>query len=427
MADVPETRKPAGPFSAFERMMAMRYLRARRKEAFVSVIAIFSFIGILLGVGTLIIVMAVMNGFRQELTNRILGINGHMIVQPIESPLTDFDLVAGRLAQVPGVTIAAPIVEGQTLSSGKTGAGTGALVRGLREADLKRFAMVASNIRQGTLDGFDAGGGVIIGQRMAENLGLVLGDILTLVSPEGDVTAFGTTPRVKGYPVTGIFEIGMSEYDSSIVFLPLSDAQAYFNSDGIVQSIEVFMENPDAVDELREPLTEAAQRPVFITDWRQRNRSFFTALEIDRNVQFIVLSLIILVAALNIISGLIMLVKDKGRDIAIMRTMGASSGSILRIFIMTGSTIGVLGTLCGLLLGIVFVRNIKGVQSVIDALSGGKVWDPTIRYLTDIPARMDMGETMSIVAMGLVLSFLATLYPAWRAARLDPVEALRYE
>jgi lipoprotein-releasing system permease protein len=420
-------RKPAGPFSAFERMMAMRYLRARRKEAFVSVIAIFSFIGILLGVATLIIVMAVMNGFRAELTSRILGINGHMVVQPIEMPLEGYDLVAERLAAVPGVKLAAPMVEGQTLSSGSTGPGTGALVRGIREADLKQFGMVANNIRQGTLDGFDTSGGVAVGIRMAENLGLTLGSQLTLVSPEGDVTPFGTTPRVVAYPVTAIFEIGMSEYDSSIVFLPLSDAQAYFNSDGIVQSIDIFLDNPDAVDEVRDALTEAAQRPVFITDWRQRNRSFFAALEIDRNVQFIVLSLIILVAALNIISGLIMLVKDKGRDIAIMRTMGATSGAILRIFVMTGSVIGVLGTLCGLALGIIFVRNIKAVQTFIETISGGQVWDPTIRYLSEIPARMDVGETTSVVAMGLVLSFLATLYPAWRAARLDPVEALRYE
>lgn len=427
MAVEGEAIKAAGPFSAFERMMAMRYLRARRKEAFVSVIAIFSFIGIMLGVATLIIVMAVLNGFRTELLSRILGVNGHMIVQPIESPLTEYDLIAQRLAAVPGVRLASPLVEGQTLSSGKIGAGTGALVRGVREQDIKQFPLVAGNIRQGTLDGFDTATGVAIGARMAENLGLGIGDILTLVSPEGDVTAFGTTPRVKGYPVTAVFEIGMSEYDASIVFLPLAEAQAYFNSEGIVQSIEVFLDDPDKVDELREAITEAPLRPVFLTDWRQRNKTFFSALELDRNVQFIVLSMIILVAALNIVSGLIMLVKDKGRDIAIMRTMGAKSGSIMRIFIMTGSVIGVLGTLTGFAVGLLFVKNIKSVQAGVDALTGGQVWDPAVRYLSEIPARIDPQETGLVLLMGLTLSFLATLYPAWRAAKLDPVEALRYE
>jgi lipoprotein-releasing system permease protein len=427
MAVAGETVKAAGAFSPFERMMAFRYLRARRKEAFVSVIAIFSFIGIMLGVATLIIVMAVLNGFRTELLSRILGVNGHMIVQPIESPLTEYDLIAQRIAAVPGVRLASPLVEGQTLSSGKVGAGTGALVRGVREQDIKKFPLVAGNIRQGTLDGFDAANGVAIGARMAENLGLGLGDILTLVSPEGDVTAFGTTPRVKGYPVTAVFEIGMSEYDASIVFLPLTEAQAYFNSDGIVQSIEVFLDNPDKVDELREAVAEAPLRPVFVTDWRQRNKTFFSALELDRNVQFIVLSMIILVAALNIVSGLIMLVKDKGRDIAIMRTMGAKSGSIMRIFIMTGSVIGVLGTLTGFAVGLLFVKNIKLVQNAVDAMTGGQVWDPAVRYLSEIPARIDPQETGLVLLMGLTLSFLATLYPAWRAAKLDPVEALRYE
>jgi lipoprotein-releasing system permease protein len=427
MAVAGEARKAAGPFSAFERMMAMRYLRARRKEAFVSVIAIFSFIGIMLGVATLIIVMAVLNGFRTELLSRILGVNGHMIVQPIESPLTDYDLIAMRIAAIPGVRLASPLVEGQTLSSGKIGAGTGALVRGVREGDIKQFPLVANNIRQGTLDGFDTAGGVAIGARMAENLGLALGDILTLVSPDGDVTAFGTTPRVKGYPVTAVFEIGMSEYDASIVFLPLTEAQAYFNSEGIVQSIEVFLDDPDKVDDLREAINEAPLRPVFLTDWRQRNKTFFSALELDRNVQFIVLSMIILVAALNIVSGLIMLVKDKGRDIAIMRTMGAKSGAIMRIFIMTGSVIGVLGTLSGFGVGLLFVKNIKSVQNAVDAMTGGQVWDPAVRYLSEIPARIDPQETGLVLLMGLTLSFLATLYPAWRAARLDPVEALRYE
>lgn len=419
--------KPAGPFSAFERMIAFRYLRARRKEAFISVIAGFSFVGIVLGVATLIIVMAVMNGFRTELLDRILGINGHVIVQAIESPLDEYDALAARLSAVEGVRFAVPLVEGQVLASGNVGAGTGTLVRGLSKEKLQELSLVSSNIRQGSLDGFQGDDAVAIGTIMAQNLGLGIGDTLTLIAPEGDVTAFGTSPRVKGYAVGAIFEVGMSEYDASIVYMPLDEAQAYFNADGIVQSIELYVDDPDTVSEMRTAIEEAAQRPVYLTDWTQRNRSFFSALEVERNVMFMILALIILVAALNIISGLIMLVKDKGRDIAILRTMGASSNSILRIFIMTGSAIGVAGTIAGFLLGVLFVKNIQAIQAALNWVTGADVWDPTVRFLSDIPARMDMGETLSVLGLALSLSFLATLFPARRAAKLDPVEALRYE
>lgn len=423
----PSIDKGAGPFSAFERLMAMRYLRARRKEAFISVIAGFSFVGIVLGVATLIIVMAVMNGFRTELLDRILGINGHVIVQPIDVPLDKYDALAQRLSGVEGVKFAIPLVEGQVLASGNVGAGTGTLVRGLTEEKLKTLSLVAENIRQGSLDAFEGDNGVAIGAIMARNLGLGLGDTLTLIAPEGDVTAFGTSPRVKGYPVSAIFEVGMSEYDASIVYMPLEEAQAYFNSDGQVQSIELYVDDPDSVGDMRAALEAAAQRPIYLTDWTQRNRSFFSALQVERNVMFVILALIILVAALNIISGLIMLVKDKGRDIAILRTMGASSSAILRIFIMTGSAIGIAGTFAGFILGVLFVQNIKAIQGFVNWISGTDVWDPTVRFLTDIPARMDSGETIAVLILALSLSFLATLFPAWRAAKLDPVEALRYE
>ncbi|HEV7415184.1 MAG TPA: lipoprotein-releasing ABC transporter permease subunit, partial [Tianweitania sediminis] len=334
-------------------MVAWRYLRARRKEAFISVIASFSFAGIMLGVATLIIVMAVMNGFRTELLTRILGINGHIIMQPIDRPLDDYAEVARRIEGVGGVRYALPLVEGQVLASGTVGAGTGALVRGIRGEDLAKVELVSRNIRQGTLEGFDGGDGLAIGTRMAQSLGLALGDPITLVSPEGDVTPFGTTPRVKSYPITAIFEVGMSEYDASIVFMPLAEAQLYFNVEGLAQTIEIYVEDPDNVDALKIPIEDAAQRQLVLTDWRLRNQTFFSALQVERNVMFMILTLIVLVAALNIISGLIMLVKDKGRDIAILRTMGASRGAIMRIFLMTGSAIGISGTIAGVVLGVV--------------------------------------------------------------------------
>jgi lipoprotein-releasing system permease protein len=414
------------PFAAFEWMLAGRYLRARRKEAFISVIAGFSFIGIALGVATLIIVMAVMNGFRAELLDRILGLNGHVIVQPIDYDLTDYDEVAERVSQLAGVKLAVPLIEQPALVSGGN-TGTGALVRGIRQDDLLKVTTIADNILEGTLEGFDEAEGVAIGDGLANALGVRVGGNVTIISPEGDVTPFGTTPRVKTYPVVAIFKIGMSEYDSSILFLPMSEAQLFFNSEGKTQMIEVFLESPDDVAAMKDTVSQAIQRPHFLVDWRQRNTSFFRALEVERNVMFMILTLIILVAALNIISGLTMLVKDKGRDIAILRTMGATRGAIMRVFMMTGSAIGVAGTIAGVVLGVLVCRNISEIQRFVDEMTGGQIWDPTVRFLSEIPAQMDLRETVSVVIMALVLSFLATLIPAWRAARLDPVEALRYE
>ncbi|MEI5678114.1 MULTISPECIES: lipoprotein-releasing ABC transporter permease subunit [unclassified Mesorhizobium] len=417
----------AGPFSVFERMVAWRYLRSRRKETVISVIASISFFGIMLGVATLIVVMAVMNGFRAELLSRILGINGHLIVQPIDTPLDDYAAVAGRINGVAGVKYAIPLIDGQVLAQGEVGAGTGALVRGIRGEDLGKISLVANNIKQGSLVGFDTSEGVAIGQRMADNMGLALGDSITLISPDGDITPMGTTPRTKAYPIVAIFEVGMSEYDTSIVYMPLSEAQLYFNLENRAQTIEVFVDNPDAVDTLKPAVEEAAQRPVFISDWRQRNETFFSALQVERNVMFMILTLIVLVAALNIISGLIMLVKDKGRDIAILRTMGATRGAVMRIFLMTGAAIGVTGTIAGVILGIVVCLNVESIRQFFSWISGTVLFNPELYFLSKLPAKMNFDETATVVVMALVLSFLATLFPAWRAARLDPVEALRYE
>ncbi|MES0809086.1 lipoprotein-releasing ABC transporter permease subunit [Roseibium sp. SCPC15] len=427
--DVDDGHKPAAPtrpFSAFEWMIAGRYLRSRRRETFISVIAGFSFAGIMLGVATLIIVMAVMNGFRSELLGKILGINGHMLVQPIDMPLTDYDAVSARLEGVPDVVSAIPFIEGQALVSGPAG-NLGALVRGVYESDLRRIPLIANNVRSGSLDGFDAGEGVAIGSRMAQQLGITTGDNITIISPRGSVTPMGVTPRLKAYPVTAIFEIGMSEYDSTFLFMPLEEAQAYFNMDTKATGIEVYVVDPDNVGVVTAALEEAAERPTFVTDWRQRNVTFFSALEVERNVMFIILTLIVLVAALNIISGLIMLVKDKGRDIAILRTMGATRGSVMRIFLITGASIGCVGTLAGFILGLIVCLNIESIRQFVSWLTSTQLFDPTLYFLSKLPAEIDSGETITVLVMALALSLLATLYPAWRAARLDPVEALRYE
>src|ERR1700675_2494402 len=350
--------EPTGthPFAPFEWMLSLRYLRARRKEGFISVIAGFSFLGIMLGVATLIIVMAVMNGFRQELLTKILGLNGHLLIQPLESPLTDWEAVAGRVSKVDGIKLAAPIVEGQALASSPFNA-SGVLVRGIRSADLTKLTSIAKNIKQGTLDGFDQGQGLAIGNRLAEQLSVRAGDNLTLVAPRGAVTPMGTTPRIKAYKIAAVFEIGMSEYDSAFVFMPLVEAQAYFNRTGDVTAIEVYTSDPDHIDGFRKAITEAAARPIYMVDWRQRNATFFNALQVERNVMFLILTLIVLVAALNIVSGLIMLVKDKGSDVAILRTMGATQGAIMRVFLITGAAIGFVGTLFGFLLGTMFCLN----------------------------------------------------------------------
>jgi lipoprotein-releasing system permease protein len=422
MSETTRTR----PFAPFEWILSLRYLRARRKEGFISVIAGFSFLGIMLGVATLIIVMAVMNGFRKELLGKILGLNGHLLVQPLEAPLTDWEVVSDRLSKVPGILLAAPLVEGQALASSPFHA-SGVLVRGVRVQDLKRLPSIANNIKQGTLDGFDEGQGVAIGRRLADQLSIRTGDNLTLVSPRGAVTAFGTTPRIKVYKVAAVFEIGMSEYDTAFVFMPLPEAQLYFNRAGDVTAIEVYTENPDRIDHFRRLVSDAAGRPIFMVDWRQRNATFFNALQVERNVMFLILTLIVLVAALNIISGLIMLVKDKGHDIAILRTIGATQGAVMRVFLITGASIGVIGTLTGFAVGTIICLNVESIRQFMSWLTNTELFSPELYFLSRLPAEMDTGETAAVVVMALTLSLLATLYPSWRAARLDPVEALRYE
>ncbi len=413
-------------FSAFERMVAFRYLRARRQEGFVSVIAAFSLVGIALGVGTLIVVMSVMNGFREELLDRILGLNGHMMIYAEAEQFTDYDKVAKALGGIPGVLAAAPMIEGQVMATSQRGAG-GALVRGLRGADLAKYPLVSASINAGSIKGFETGEGVIIGDRLAGRLGIGVGGLITLISPQGNPTVMGTVPRARAFTVVGTFNVGMYEYDSSFVYMPLELAQLYFKLPGTVSGIEVMTDNPDEIGRYAMAAREAAGIGYRVVDWRQTNSHFFTALQVERNVMFVILALIVLVAAFNIIAGLIMVVKDKGRDIAIMRTMGATRGQVMRIFFMNGAAIGIVGTMVGLGLGVAFALNIDSIKTWLEGLTGTELFAPEVRFLTQLPAKIEAGEVITVVVMALGLSLLATIYPSWRAARLDPVEALRYE
>ena len=414
------------PFAAFEWMLARRYLRARRKEGFISVIAGFSFVGIMLGVATLIVVMSVMSGFRKELYDKILGINGHVFLVRVGQPFTDYQAIAEKAAEVPGVRHVMPIVEGQAMVMSSKEA-TGAFVRGLRANDVQALPQIARHIELGSLDGFDDGDGVVIGMRLAQTLGVTVGDGISLVSPKGPSTPFGTAPRIKRYKVAAIFSIGMTHFDRVLVIMPLAEAQRYFNYDGAVERIDMMVQTPEKVADMHQAIRAAVGPGVAVADWRRHNQEFLTVLEVERITMFIILSLIVLVAALNIISGLMMLVKDKGRNIAILRTMGATKGAIMRIFVITGASIGIVGTIAGLILGLLFCAHIDEIRQFVSWLTGTKIFPPEVYQLSKLPARLDLRETSFIVAMAMVLSILATLYPSWRASRLDPVEALRYE
>ncbi len=413
-------------FSQFERKMAGRYLRARRREGFISVITGFAFTGIALGVATLIIVMSVMNGFRHELLGRILGINGHIgIMAPNGYPFNNYRNAIAEIEELEHIQLAVPMIENQLLvTAGKSA--EGAMVRGISAEDMLRKPALAKAVAKVDMDYFEADK-IIMGIRLARKMGVSEGDKVTLLSPNGKVTAFGTVPRMKSYQVIGLFDSGMYEYDANFIFMPLESAQVYFGLPGAVTNIDVTIDDDKYLQVVRTALERSLGGGAYIYDWKQSNAAFFNAIEVERNVMFVILTLIILVAAFNIITGLIMLVKDKGRDIAVLRTMGATKGMIMRIFFMDGALIGVVGTALGLVLGLLFCENIEEIRQGLQSLLGRDLFSAEIYFLSKLPAKVDTAEVLSVVGISLLLSFAATLYPAWRAAKLDPVEALRYE
>lgn len=442
-----------GPFSRFEFLVAGRYLRARRKDAFISVIAALTLTGIAIGVATLIVVMSVMNGFRDELLSKILGLNGHFSAYPIEQRFTDYKDLVTALEAVPGVRYAVPFVEGQALATGQSES-TGVSARGIDLQSVRKLGLLYDSAALGGWDGWDEGGGVAIGSRLANRLGVTIGDAVTLVNPNGTLTPFGRSPQIRSYPVNVIFNLGMVEFDSFYLYMPMREAQDYFKAfddelredaeppdvmatdeeiDAAFErvyratAVEIFVDDPDAISTMRNRIQTQIGRPMVLTDWQQRNETFFSALQVERVVMFTILSMIILVAAFNIISSLVMLVKDKGRDIAVLRTMGATRGAIMRIFSMTGTAIGVGGTLIGLVLGLAVAANAEALRSSISSLLGVTLFPPEVFFLSALPSKINAGEVGVVVALALGLSFLATLYPAWRAAQYEPVEALRYE
>jgi lipoprotein-releasing system permease protein len=410
-----------------ERMLARRYLLPGKGEGFIFLVASISLVAVALGVAALIIVMSVMNGFRAELFDKIVGLNGHAVVQSYDGRLSNWQQIAEQAKRTPGVTSAIPLIE-QPLMATANGRFEGVLVRGMRIEDIRANKTIMGNVRAGDMKSVTPGSGMVaLGSRLADTLGAYPGSKITLWNPEGRSTVVGTVPREVTYTVGAVFEIGVYDYDKAFVLLPMQDAQELLLTGDSVGMIEIQTRDPDKVDQIVGPLRKAVQGQGAIVDWRQMNSALFQALEIERVAMFVVLSLIVLVAVFNILSSLIMLVRAKTRDIAILRTMGSSRSGMMKVFVTVGVTIGSLGIVLGVILGAIFLFFRQNVVDAIQAVTGQNLWDPSVRFLTDLPSKSDPVEVAAIVVTALILSFLATLYPAYKAASTDPVQVLRYE
>jgi lipoprotein-releasing system permease protein len=414
-------------FNQTEQMIAFRYIKSRRVEGFISIAAWFSLIGIMLGVATLIVVMSVMNGFRTELVDRILGINGHLVVYEKNEPyVSNYNQIINKISDIKNVIAVTPHLEGQALAKSKSIV-SGVIIRGVNWSDLAAKKLLWKSLTQLTIDNYKNNEDIIIGYRLAQRLNVNVGDFISLISPNGMETALGILPIKKNFKIGGFFDIGMYEYDNNFIFIPWKKAELFFSTKNIAHGIEIFLKDEKFTSSVSSNIKNKLGNELLVIDWKKRNSAFMSALAVEKNVMFIILSLIILVAAFNIISSMIMLVQTKKSDIALMRTMGASKYVIIRIFVLTGSIIGLLGTFAGTILGVVISSNIEAIRNFLTTILGSELFSAEIYFLSKLPSDIHINEVIMVICVSIFLTLFASVFPAWKASRISPAEALRYE